>query len=570
LTETPIEITSERIASWLNRTRELASECGCPQAVEPALRALKNRQLDHLNLVVAGGPNSGKSSAINQLMGRQLLPVSLFFEAGHEFIIEPVAHASDERLTAGGAQLPVDRLEEVVKTAAAGSSFRLAIADPWLLSHNLRMIERPTLDATDAEIELRSEECLKEADCALLTIDSLTPLRRSEMGFLSHCVRRSIPVAVFLTKGDRLTEHERVEVLDFVGKHVEALSGQIPVLGCVAKDATPGLAALKAEMDRLIVGMDVAALRNLHVAHTLLGAVNAIAGGAEAGLEAQQKTREERKKQQDRRRAAIESQELVWMQIGQALDGRRQRVADLVREHLANHRDTILETLEYEVDRTGDVKAWWERDLPFRLQRELRSVAGQASGVLNRQLGEDLKWLQDTLRKQLNYSLPMLTEAGFTVEPATPGRPKMDLADLNKFNIISRVGTVAAVIGTGTLLATAGLAAAPMAISVGVGLISEQVVRWHSAKDKEKVRAELSRIVQTAELEYSQAVSEKLRESYNRIISDLKEHQARWRDAQLQAVATVDAKGADSAPRWEGILQRTKSLMADIKQGLRL
>jgi len=563
LTEAPTEMTSERIATWLNRARELASECGCPQAVEPVLQALKNRHLDHLTLVVAGGPNSGKSAMINQMLGRQLLPVSVVSTAAHEFTIQPVARATDERFTANGAQLAPDKLGDAVKAAPAGSSFSLAIADPWLSSLNLRMIEKPALDATDDDIEQRSGECLRGADCVLLVIDALTPLRRSETGFLAQCVRRSIPATVYLAKDDLLAEREKADVLDFVRRHVEAISGEIPVLGCAAND--PGLAAVKTELDRMIVSMDIAALRNLWVVQALLGALGAVAAGAEAGLEAQQKSREDRKKQQDRRRAAIESQSVGWLEIEQALDGRRQRVTELVREHLGSNRDTIIESLEYELDRTPDVKLWWERDLPFRLQRELRSVAGQAAGLLNRQFAEDLRWLQDALRRQFNYSLPIFSEPGFAVDPVAPTRPEMNLADLHKYSIITRIGTVGAVIGTGTLLATAGIAAVPMAISVGVGLISEQVVRWHSAKDKQKVRGELSRIVQTAEIEYARAVSEKLRESYNRIVSDLKEHQARWQQAQIQAVAGLDAKGTEPAPRWAGILQRTNSLMAEIQ-----
>jgi len=565
LTEAPTEMTSERMASWLNRARELASECGCPQAVEPVLKALKNRHLDHLTLVVAGGPNAGKSTMVNELLGRQLLPASLLSTPAHEFIVQPVARPAEERFTANGVQLACDKLVDAVKAAPAGSSFSLAIADPWLSSLNLRMIEKPALDATDEDIALRSEECLRGADCVLLVIDALTPLRRSETGLLAQCVRRSIPVAVYLAKGDLLAERERAEVLDFVRRHAEAISGEIPVLGCLAKDASPGLAAVKTEMNGMIVKMDVAALRNLWVMQALLSALGAVAAGAEAGLEAQQKSHEDRKKQQERRCAAIESQSLGWMQIEQTLDGRRQRVTGLVRDHLASNRDTIIESLEYELDRTPDVKLWWERDLPFRLQRELRGVAGQAAGLLNRQFAEDLRWLQEALRKQFSYSLPVFSEPGFAIDPVTPSRPEMNLADLHKYSVMTRIGTVGAVIGTGTLLATAGIAAVPMAISVGVGLISEQVVRWHSAKDKEKVRGELSRIVQTAELDYARAVSEKLRESYDRIVSDLKEHQARWLQAQLQAVAGLDAKGTEPAPRWAGILQRTNSLVAEIQ-----
>jgi GTP-binding protein EngB required for normal cell division len=566
LTETPTEMT-ERIASWLNRARDLAGECGCPQAVEPVLKALQNRNIEHLTLVVTGSPNAGKSSMINQMLARQLLPVSIFSGSAHEFVVQPVARATDERVAGKSGPIPSDKLDQTARAAPAASSFLLTVADPWLSAQNLRIMET-LLDATDEDIESRSEEYLKDADFVLLVIDALTPLRRSESGFLGQCVRRSIPVAVFLAKGDLLEERERADVLDFVRKHVDSISADLPVLGCLAKDASPGLAEVKSEIERMIVNMDVALLRNLRVAQALLSAARVIEGGAEAGQDAQQKSQADRKKQQERRRAAIESQSLIWMQIEQALDSRRQRVTGLVRDHLASNRDTIIESLQYELDRTPDVKLFWERDLPFRLQRELRSVAGQATGVVNRQLGDDLKWLQDVLRKQFNYSLPLLGEPGFAVDPVTAARPDLEFADLRKFSVITRIGTVAAVIGTGTLLVTAGAVGIPMAISVGVGLLSEQVVRWHSDKDKEKVRAELCRIVQTAELEFARAVSESLRGSYGRIIADLKDHQARWYQAQVMAATAVDNNTNKPVPPWAGILQATKSLMAEIQRSV--
>jgi GTP-binding protein EngB required for normal cell division len=550
---------AEQAADWLRSARGLAKRAGCEQAVAGSLTRLETLGRDTINAAIVGAPNSGKSSLINGLLERNLLPASPI-PSHASFAIDGIPSGSAEKFVVANASRPIAQLGDAL-SSAQGSAIHVVVAldNEWLRSLSLRLMEKGPLDAGEKELPQTIDNCLRDSDIVVLLVDALMPMKRAEAELLRECARRGIPAIVMITKLAKLTEEERLSVLEYVEKHARQY---VPDICIVDREA----AALKDAIAEVIRGADFAAVRFEQFKYSLLAALEAIAGAARAGAEAESKSQAERDSDINQRKNQIDSQNLVWMQIEQQLNQRREKVEEQIRDHLAANQDKILGFLSYDLDKTSDVKTWWERDMPFRLRHELQGQAAGISASIDRQLASDRKWLQEELHRQFRYPLAIGLEPGFAIsETDVAGRP-LALADAQKLKIVTRVGTAAVVIAAGTLFATAGIGGAVLATSLLAGLGAEQWNHQQTSQNRELVRAELNTLVGRASVYFTSDVASKLKEWYDDVIASVREGQGQWQQAQLQALQTAKQKG-DSAGRtdWPDILRQIDSLLRQIR-----
>jgi GTP-binding protein EngB required for normal cell division len=560
---------AQRLGIWLKETRDIATKVGCMEAIEPVLQMLKKIGRDSINITIIGGPNSGKSSLINQLLQQKLLPVTAL-ASNTQFCIQGNNDKEKEGFFLANDQV-LHPLEQLHKNDLFPESSQISIniylAHQWLNENGFHLIEKLPLDVSEEEIKDIANSLLEETDCVVLIIDALMPLKRAEVQFLSECVRRGVPVVLALSKIDKLLEEECDDVIAYISKHTESISPSLKVIPISVKSSDEGsIDNLRIAIQESLDETDILAVRTQQVTHTLLGVLDVIYSAAQTGLEVQQKNELERELELKQRQQQIDSQKLVWQQIEQKLDLKRHKVDDLLREHLQNNKTNLLELLLYELKRTNDVKTWWERDLPFRLERELRNLAGQLSKTINQQIISDLRWLQEEISRQFKYSLQALSDPNVSLDAAPVEQREITLSNSNTLKIFSRVGTAASVILAGTILTPLGLAGVGLAVSAIAALTAEQLIQWNTAQEREKIRSELSKVIERAGHKYALEVSRQLKESYNQVISDLKQHQLRWQQAQLQALIAIKRKPVSQARvNWKQLVQQVNQLMVEIK-----
>lgn len=556
---------AQKFGTWLKTTREIATQTGCLDATEPVLQALKKMGRNSINIAFIGGHNSGKSSLVNQLLQKQVLPVTAL-SSNTQFSI--LGNTDKEGFLLANDQVwhPLEDLHN--KDLFPESSEALVsinLSDQWLTENSFYLMEKLALDASEEELKDVANLLLEEVDCVVLVIDALMPLKRAEVQFLSECVRRGIPLIIAISKIDKLLKEEYEDVINYVTRHTTSRSSSIKVVPTSVK-SSDGTGNLKIAIQEIINETDIVSVRVQQVAHTLLGVLDVIRSAAQTGLEVYNKNEQERNLELKKRQQQIDSQNLVWQQIEQKLDLKRQKVDDLLRNHLQNNQTTILEVLLYELKRSNDIRTWWERDLPFRLERELRNLAGQLSKTINQQIVGDLQWLQEETSRQFKYPLQALSEPNVSVDTASVEQREIPLSNSNTLKIISRVGSAVSIVLAGTILVPLGFAGAGLAASVIAGLTAEQLIHWNTVHEREKIREELRKVIERAEHAYALEVSRQLKESYNQVIFDLKQHQLRWQQAQLQALMTIKGKPVgNSRVNWEQLVKQTNQLMVDIK-----
>lgn len=549
--------------AWLRTLKKLAETAGCAEAADPVLQSVVKMNRGDNSVVFFGAANAGKSRLINNLLQRNLLPVNVAASAtplsvfsagaGQPETVASAIDSSQVELTEDG----VESIFDQVTTPDAVTE--VCIHNDWLKHNRLRLMEPLALNSDVKEADIIPDGCLLGVDMAVLVIDALMPLNRLESVFLSECERRHTPVVIALARLDRLSETESEDVVSYVRKHCRSGTSAIDVYPV---DTSEGVDGLRNHINAAFATGTPSIQRERQMTYVLMEALTIVRAAAGAGHDAVRQSRAELQRSLIRRQHEMESQNLIWEQIEQTLQQKRQQMDSTIRTHLREHRETVLKNVTHELERCADVKLWWERDLPFRLQREFQFVSERLSLSIGQKIASDLNWLGQALEKQFRYSLHTLAEPGVTLKTADVPAREVTLSDSNKLRILSRCATAGTVVAAGTLFATSGIGGIAIAASVVTSLVADQLIRMRTKEDREKVKGELRRTVELVERDYASEISRKLQEGYNEIVAQLRKHQFRWQQGQLQALKT--ASQSDHPVDWKDLLAKTDALTAEI------
>lgn len=547
----------EQSANWLRAVRALAKRVGCEEALGGSLARLEALGRATVDIALIGGPNSGKSSLINDLLGRGVLPASPIPSLA-SFIIEGISAGANETFTVANAVRPLAQLPGAL-SSAQGSPIQatLAVDNEWLRSSPLRVVEKPALDADDKSLPQVIDALLRDTDVVVLVMDALMPMKRSEADLLRECGRRRLPVLIVITKAAKLSEDERRSVRPYVEKQARQYVPGIAVVDTGAR-------GLREAIGSLLEHTDISAVRFEQFKHAVRAALEAIRGAAIVAAEAESKSHAEREAEINLRKGQIEAQNLIWMQIEEQLDKRREQIENEIRSHLMANQVKVLDFLYYDLDKCNDVKTWWERDMPFRLRHELHGQLAGLTASIDRQLAADRRWLQEELHRQFRYPLAIGPEPAVDISANEVDRRSLPLADGQKLRIVARVGQGAVVIAAGVLFASAGLTGAVVGTGVVAGLGAELWSNRKTATNRRLVRGELSALVGSSCGHYASDISSKLKGWYGQIIGAVKERQREWQQAQIEALQPAKEQFGAGEFDWTDILQQIDALVREI------
>jgi small GTP-binding protein len=204
----------------LKRTRDvlgdlrdtLAESAASPE--DRAALADSIRQLDDLFLlVVAGEFNSGKSSFINALLGKQLQP---------------------EGVTPTTAQIYLLKYGPEIKQSPGDKGIWIQTA-PMELLQKISIVDTPGTNAILREHEALTAEFIPRSDLVLFLTSADRPFSESERAFLTQIRDWGKKIVLIVNKADILTEEsERKQVMDFVEKAVKDLVGEVSAVFLVS------------------------------------------------------------------------------------------------------------------------------------------------------------------------------------------------------------------------------------------------------------------------------------------------------------------------------------------------
>ncbi len=193
-------------------------------AIHPLLEICRAATIRrHLTVAVLGRFKAGKSSFINHLIGRDLLPVGVVPVTS---VITEVAYAPVERVQirfADGRQVQVrladirSYVTEVENPQNGKHVLAVSVNVPELSDwRSMHFVDTPGLESAFLHNTETSLAWAPNVDVALVAIGVDPPLSQQDVELIGRLLQYTPQVAVLLTKVDVISPAEQREVLDFV------------------------------------------------------------------------------------------------------------------------------------------------------------------------------------------------------------------------------------------------------------------------------------------------------------------------------------------------------------------
>ncbi len=342
---------------------------------------------DLVDVAVVGRFKAGKSSFLNSIVGRDLVPVAALpltavvtrMRYGPRDIAV-VRHLDDRE-----QEIPLDHLADyVTEQRNPGNEKAVAIVDvetPSLQPYQgIRFVDTPGLGSVFTHNTRTAMDWLPRVGAALLAVSIDQPLSEYDIGLLKELAKHTPEVSVLLTKADLVTPQELADVAGFIAAQLGAVTDD--TVRIFPFSIRPGYEIVRESVQQHLL-QHVSQRHEersqeiiRHKLRSLIGgcreylrmALLAASGAAEARAHLQRQLEEERQSLSTVRNE-------IWV-LAMDLRGRVQ--ADALERYLGHSADLIA-----------------------RLTAELRSKMTQWKGHLRRTIEQFAQWAGDTLYEEL-------------------------------------------------------------------------------------------------------------------------------------------------------------------------
>ena len=343
-------------------------------------------------LVVAGEFNSGKSSLLNALLGKELLR-------------EGVTPTTDKiQLIAYGEESRSKVLEPGL----------IALYLPHPLLKDVHLVDTPGTNAVLKNHQVLTERFLPRADLILFTTSADRPFTASERDFIELIRDWGKKLVLVVNKLDLLSEEESAEVLEFVRRQAkQSLGLEAPVFGVSARRARRGeeggIKQLESYIERVL--HEEAARIKLG---SPLGVLRRLLQDAEADVKEKREQLEHDRETCARLEALLQRHQRRVREEFNGQTAQIEAVIGQVRRRAAAWLDDTLR-----LGRIFDLLNASKVQKSFEEQ-----VIGQAHRELERQIQSSLAWLARSERDLLASALDLLRSTG-RGPAASEGEPEL-------------------------------------------------------------------------------------------------------------------------------------------------
>jgi hypothetical protein len=209
-----------------------------------------------------------------------------------------------------------------------------------------------------------------------------------------------------------------------------------------------------------------------------------------------------------------QQQNLTLMKLGMV--ERNNKLRNEVLNQVDINADNLLFQLNHDVDFFPDPKAFYEKEIPFRLEKTARIEMPKYSSHITNRLTDSLTWLESCLQKMgiKHFNLPFMD---YTIDNGGCCQNHLDLININRTKLLTRVGTLV----TALCLMDFGITA--LGVSVLLGTTAEQFLLSRCDKSREKIKEVLPDIVSDYSNQMKMHLMESISNPNTMIINSLNE-----------------------------------------------
>lgn len=554
------------VAKHAETCRNLLAEAGFPDFANTVEKIRGGAVRTQFTVAVVGEFSRGKSTLVNHLLDRPLLPVG---DLPTTAVLTKIRHGRDECIrfadNAGNEissrPLGTGPLAELTRApsrdADGGGVAEIDVDNPWLEKSGIVLFDTPGAGDLDECRARQIGDMIWSCDGVVIAVSALQPLGLSERTFIQErIIARQFPsVMVVVTKLDLVPEGERAGLLEFVRKRLASWKLGVPVfttdlsvLPEAARKTAGGLAVIRRTIEAWGTDANRIALKCARAKAN----VSSILGAAVESLSVREEllrseSNEKRAAMIAQKQARLSAAKTDWAALNAEMDKRCTACYETVAKSIDEMQASIIERLQFEVRHNGQPGRWWVDDFPYRAKIELANMAAQLDSAASRQIAADARWYNDSLSRvfhsAIGFSLTKIFEK--PADPVDPGEAP-SLENLDRKQSFYRIASAVLMISGSVCLPALGFAPliATMGLGTGASIYTGAILKRKLEEQRQIVATEVAARFPALVRAATAQAERRLEEVYASILREGEAAEAQWLAAQQKGIdVTVDAAG---------------------------
>lgn len=561
---------------WLSELQTIANSYNLSE-ISNQLNEYEYRLLQpRFRLAIVGEFSRGKSNLINTILKDNVVPtgnlpttstlISIFpdkknqievYLPNNNVEIRPVSEESWKDLLAVD---PTGNNQEIL------AKIRVKLNNSWLEKLDVELIDTPgASDLSDRRSALVFD-LLSQCDGAVLVISATMALSLTEIAFLEEqIIGRHIPrVLVVVSKLDLIKPEERATVFEHIRDRLAKISPDIPIVSLhPVDDKTSELdttQAIKNHLEKMANQSERQIWRSHQIANQLIDSCQQLKQLGESAIANGKLDQAQRQKEIHKMQQLIQDAEIYWQQLELDLERKRIKNYQQLEKKIIEVKNNLLEILKFQIKKATNPKAWWQDDLPFILRKELVTFSRNIENSIVERIARDNSWLEEKVQEYFGQEIAtVLPVSNYNLDIITDVE-NLPLADLQKYRLLTRLGSSAAIIGGYVLGGPIGIIA-----STGIWLLGENLMNKTIEEQKQLIQQELQQKMDSCFNKYSQKVAERLQQVYKQIIQEIRQEEKVWKQNQQILVENSNfSNSQEEVKKWAQLINQVNNLQTTI------
>ena len=504
-------------------------------------------------VAVVGEFSRGKSSLVNALVGRDVIPT------GATPTTRVPIHVLGGRQACIVAPTPSGRHVYPLDDDGWGDlehsedpqELVVHVPCPLLAEGDLELVDTPGVNSQIVNDFTFADRALVSCDCAILAVSAVTPLSELERHLLEeHLVARKVPrVMVVITMLDLVDPAEREALVEYIGSGIRSISSSCPIYlseeGILEGwERHSGSLAISRQ---LLTWVEQSGHRELKLARArtetsvIAQSLRELYGLRLEALDGDRAKREEATRRAERE--ALSTARIDWGELEVEFLNRCNENFERIRQVSGERQRDLLERLSIELAHSPNPKDWYQLDYPYRMKNELVSFGNALENTLQKSYGKDVTWLNRELESRYGIKVPpeatRIADLDLFRQPLE--QSEVRLRDMRATRIVSRVGTGALTVGAYALGSALSLGPIGIAMSTGLGIVSEIALNGTVSRQRRSLERTLHTDVPEIYDRCIRNVEDGVRNLYNKTADDLRGTYDSWVKARSAAVSGPNA-----------------------------
>ncbi|MBR6245216.1 dynamin family protein [bacterium] len=568
------ELNWSAVFKYMDNLSKMLKEDGQNELMNELLRIKKRLEQPLFSVAVVGEFSRGKSTFLNDLIGKELLPAG---DLPTTAMLTKIVYGNKQKFfrfyNGKKEEISIETLENLVADDNGNDPSGVILAETpfkFLDKNGIQFIDTPGAGDIFGSRAAITTETIASCDATIVTVSATMPLSLTEKSFVEDNIfLKQIPrVAVVVTRLDQVPEKEREKVYEHIKIEVDKWQKNIPVwvsglnIKRWSKEIVFGKDEILAEIAKWSQHSDNDKIRMRQIYAQTQLIQQRFAQILNERKIMLQTGKEEYAKQLKKEEQTVLNQDVVWDEISLEIEKRELAFGEWLRKIIDEKVPDIKEDILYQVQNCPDPQKWWNETFPYVLKKKIQGLSKELSAVINRKVAAESEQAINFIRQKLDpkfaFNRQNLPTENIDSETNLQNLDKMNGKNLERTRTISRFASVAAFMLSVPLTPLTGGFPVGMALSAVAGVISEKVIKGKIDRQRDQVARHVDSVMDAAFGQIVESSKAQIAKTYAAIIKEIKNEKRVWLENAKKNFAKIE--DSDIAKQLDDLEKKITSL----------